>query len=149
MTEPVPESPLARRRLVAALEARGCIRSPRVADAFAAVPREAFVPPLPLERVYKMDEAIPTRFDGDGVPVSLVEAYAWYSAAATHGDAGSAQRRDRLAGTLPPSTLREAQARAQQVAATIENSGSTASSGNSSLATGTATKASTTPAPTP
>jgi hypothetical protein len=59
---------------------------------------------------------------GDGVPVSQVEAYAWYSSAAAHGDAGAAQRRDHLASTLAPSTLKEAQARAQQVASTIQNS---------------------------
>ncbi|HEY6429311.1 MAG TPA: methyltransferase domain-containing protein [Acidimicrobiales bacterium] len=74
MTEPVPESLLARSRLVAALSERGCVRSPRVADAFAAVPRECFVPPMPLERVYRMDEAIPTRFDDEGVPVSSSSA---------------------------------------------------------------------------
>jgi localization factor PodJL len=77
---------------------------------------------------------------GDGVPVSQVEAYAWYSAAATHGDSGAAQRRDRLAASLSPSTLKEAQARAQQVASTIKNTSTTPAGG---LATGAATKAST------
>jgi TPR repeat protein len=76
---------------------------------------------------------------GDGVPVSQVEAYAWYSAAATHGDSGAAQRRDRLASTLALATLKEAQARAVQVAATIKNSGPHSGGG---LATGNATKAS-------
>jgi len=75
---------------------------------------------------------------GDGVPVSQVEAYAWYSAAATHGDSGAAQRRDRLASSLAPSTLKEAQARAQQVASTIKPTSNTAAGG---LATGTVTKA--------
>lgn len=64
---------------------------------------------------------------GDGVPVSQLEAYAWYSAAAARGDAGAAQRRDRLAALLAPATLKDAQARAEQVAATIR-SGAPASS---------------------
>lgn len=58
---------------------------------------------------------------GDGVPVSQLEAYAWYSAAAARGDAGAAQRRDRLAALLAPATLKDAQARAEQVAATIRS----------------------------
>ncbi|HWE74751.1 MAG TPA: hypothetical protein VG328_16455 [Stellaceae bacterium] len=76
---------------------------------------------------------------GDGVPVSQVEAYAWYSAAATDGDSGAAQRRDRLAASLSPSTLKEAQARAQQVAATIKNTSNAPPGG---LATNAATPAS-------
>lgn len=60
---------------------------------------------------------------GDGVPVSQVEAYAWYSAAAARGDSGATLRRDHLASTLGPATLKEAQARAQQIAATIKTSG--------------------------
>jgi protein-L-isoaspartate(D-aspartate) O-methyltransferase len=45
-----------------------------VADAFATVPRERFVPPMPLERVYRVDEAIPTRFDEEGVSISSSSA---------------------------------------------------------------------------
>jgi protein-L-isoaspartate(D-aspartate) O-methyltransferase len=45
-----------------------------VADAFASVPRELFVPPMPLERVYRVDEAIPTRFNEEGLPVSSSSA---------------------------------------------------------------------------
>jgi TPR repeat protein len=70
---------------------------------------------------------------GDGVPVSPLEAYAWYNAAAAQGDSGAGQRRDRLARTLSPSTLQEAQTRAQQVAATIQ-SGNTASGGRAAKA---------------
>ena len=63
---------------------------------------------------------------GDGLPVSQVEAYAWYSAAAGRGDSGAAQRRDRLAPLLAPATLKEAKARAEQVAAAIKNGGNSA-----------------------
>jgi TPR repeat protein len=72
---------------------------------------------------------------GDGVPVSQVEAYAWYSAAANHGDTGAGQRRDRLASTLSPSTLKEAQARAQQVLTTIQNGANNAPAGGITSAT--------------
>ena len=75
---------------------------------------------------------------GDGVPVSQVEAYAWYSAAATRGDTGAAQRRDRLASLLAPAALKEAKARAEQVAAAIKSVGNSAGGG---LAAGTSAKA--------
>ncbi len=74
---------------------------------------------------------------GDGVPVSQVEAYAWYSAAAARGDTGATLRRDHLASTLGPATLKEAQARAQQIAATIK----TSSKSVDGLATGAVTTA--------
>lgn len=63
---------------------------------------------------------------GDGVPASQTEAYAWYSIAAAHGDSGAAQRRDRLASTLAPAVLKEAQTRAEQVQVTIPSTGATA-----------------------
>jgi len=66
---------------------------------------------------------------GDGVPLSQVEAYAWYSAAARRGDSGAAQRRDRLASLLAPATLKEAKARAEQVAAAIKSGGDSAAAG--------------------
>ena len=72
MPEPVPDPH--RELLVARLKERGCLRSPRVAEAFAAVRRECFVPPMSLDRVYRIDEAIPTRFDEDGVPISSSSA---------------------------------------------------------------------------
>ena len=74
---------------------------------------------------------------GDGVPVSQVEAYAWYSAAAARGDTGATLRRDHLSSTLGPATLKEAQARAQQIAATIK----TSSKSVDGLATGAVTTA--------
>ena len=60
--------------LVDQLRERGVIRSDPVARAFAAIPRHRFLPPLPLERVYRIDQAIPTHFDGAGVPISSSSA---------------------------------------------------------------------------
>ncbi|MDQ3810244.1 MAG: methyltransferase domain-containing protein, partial [Chloroflexota bacterium] len=57
-----------RRALVEKLRRDGQIRSERVAEAFLAVPREAFVPGVPLDEVYRSSEAILTkRVDGVGV----------------------------------------------------------------------------------
>ena len=56
--------------LVHQLRERGVIRSEPVARAFAAIPRQRFLPSLPLERVYGIDQAIPTHFDRAGVPIS-------------------------------------------------------------------------------
>jgi TPR repeat protein len=75
---------------------------------------------------------------GDGVPVSQVEAYAWYSAAAGRGDSGAVQRRDRLASLLAPAALKEAKARAEQVAAVIKSGADSAVAG---LTTGNSGKA--------
>jgi protein-L-isoaspartate(D-aspartate) O-methyltransferase len=64
-----------RQQLVAGLRELGCIRTQNVADAFASVARERFVPPTtPLDRVYSTDEAIPTRLDGVGVSISSSSA---------------------------------------------------------------------------
>ena len=60
--------------LVDQLRERGVIRSDPVARAFAAIPRHRFLPPMPLERAYRIDEAIPTHFDGAGVPISSSSA---------------------------------------------------------------------------
>jgi protein-L-isoaspartate(D-aspartate) O-methyltransferase len=60
--------------LVDQLRERGVIRSEPVAQAFAAIPRHRFLPSLPLEQVYRIDQAIPTHFDGEGVPVSSSSA---------------------------------------------------------------------------
>jgi protein-L-isoaspartate(D-aspartate) O-methyltransferase len=57
------------RALVDGLVAQGLIRSPAVEAAFRAVPRHPFLPDVPVERVYR-DEAIPTRRDAAGVPIS-------------------------------------------------------------------------------
>ena len=59
---------------------------------------------------------------GEGVPQSLVEAYAWYAAAAARGDQGAAQRRDHIASALNPGDLKKAQARAAQLQQTIQTS---------------------------
>jgi TPR repeat protein len=61
---------------------------------------------------------------GEGVSPSLIEAFGWYAAAAARGDTGAAQRRDRLVSTLSPAVLKDAQARAAQIEANLQNSGS-------------------------
>lgn len=58
-----------RQALVDALAAHGWLRDESVAEAFRAVPREAFVPGVPLERVYA-DQALVIKRDGDGIPIS-------------------------------------------------------------------------------
>ena len=63
-----------RKDLVDQLRERSLIRSDALARAFAAIPRHRFLPPLPLERVYRIDQAIPTHFDGTGVPISSSSA---------------------------------------------------------------------------
>jgi protein-L-isoaspartate(D-aspartate) O-methyltransferase len=67
------ESAKYRRRLVRDLERRGLIRSDHVRDVFLAVPREIFLAEFAaregLDAVYR-DEAIPTKFDADGFPIS-------------------------------------------------------------------------------
>jgi protein-L-isoaspartate(D-aspartate) O-methyltransferase len=60
--------------LVDQLRERGVIRSHSVARAFAAIPRHRFLPSFPLERVYRIDQAIPTHFDRAGVPISSSSA---------------------------------------------------------------------------
>jgi protein-L-isoaspartate(D-aspartate) O-methyltransferase len=62
-----------RRALVATLRADGHVRSARVAAALEAVPREVFVPGLPLEEVYRPSDAIVTK-RLDGVTVSSASA---------------------------------------------------------------------------
>jgi protein-L-isoaspartate(D-aspartate) O-methyltransferase len=62
-----------RRALVDTLRADGHLRSARVAAALEAVPREVFVPGLPLEDVYRPSEAIVTK-RVDGVSVSSASA---------------------------------------------------------------------------
>src|SRR5260370_26370163 len=62
-----------RRALVDTLRGDGHLRSTRVAAAFAAVPRELFVPGMPLDEVYRPREAIVTKRI-DGVSVSSASA---------------------------------------------------------------------------
>lgn len=64
-----------RQHVVAELLELGCVRTQSVVDAFAEVARERFVPSTtPLDRVYAVDEALPTRFDDAGVPISSSSA---------------------------------------------------------------------------
>jgi protein-L-isoaspartate(D-aspartate) O-methyltransferase len=62
-----------RRALVDTLRADGHLRSARVAAAMEAVPREIFVPGVPLEEVYRPSDAIVTK-RVDGVSVSSASA---------------------------------------------------------------------------
>jgi protein-L-isoaspartate(D-aspartate) O-methyltransferase len=67
------ESRTARRALVEKLQTDGHLRSERVAAAIEAVPRELFVPGLPLDEVYRPSDAIVTK-RVDGVSVSSASA---------------------------------------------------------------------------
>lgn len=58
-----------RDQLVDGLVMSGRIHNPRLAAAFGAVPREVFVPNVELSQAYR-DEAIVTRWDGEGRPLS-------------------------------------------------------------------------------
>ncbi|NMH96736.1 methyltransferase, FxLD system [Pseudonocardia acidicola] len=58
----------ARSQLVAELRRGSRVRSPAVAEAFAAVPRHLFLPGTPIAEAYA-DEAVATKFD-DGVAIS-------------------------------------------------------------------------------
>jgi protein-L-isoaspartate(D-aspartate) O-methyltransferase len=70
-----PTAERRRQHLVAELLQLGCVRTQSVANAFAEVARERFVPSTtPLDRVYGLDEAVPTRFDDAGVPISSSSA---------------------------------------------------------------------------
>ena len=67
------ESRLQRRALVETLKRDGHLRSPRVAEALLTVPRELFLPGVPLDDVYCSSEAIVTK-RVDGVSVSSASA---------------------------------------------------------------------------
>jgi protein-L-isoaspartate(D-aspartate) O-methyltransferase len=70
-----PTAERRRQHLVAELFELGCVRTKRVADAFAEVARERFLPSTTaLDRVYRVDEAVPTHFDDAGVPISSSSA---------------------------------------------------------------------------
>jgi protein-L-isoaspartate(D-aspartate) O-methyltransferase len=68
-----PESRGLRHALVEQLRGDGHLHSARVAAAIEAVPREVFVPGVPLEEVYRASEAIVTK-KLDGVSVSSASA---------------------------------------------------------------------------
>ncbi len=55
--------------LVDQLKKQGNIQSASVEAAFRAVRRDYFVPDVPLDQVYR-DEAIPTKRDANGIPIS-------------------------------------------------------------------------------
>ena len=58
-----------RRRLVAALRARGALHDDRVAAALSRVPRHVFLPEFDLDQAYA-DDAVPTKLDAEGRPIS-------------------------------------------------------------------------------
>src|SRR2546422_476925 len=55
--------------MVDELKKRGVEFEPAIEAAFRATPREAFLPDVPLDRVYSGD-AIPTKRDAEGNPIS-------------------------------------------------------------------------------
>ncbi|MGC1212913.1 MAG: methyltransferase, FxLD system [Micromonospora sp.] len=65
----MPEVAGLRRDLLAVVRGRGGAQDESVAEALLAVPRHVFVPDAAVEAAYR-DEAIVTKRDGDGVPVS-------------------------------------------------------------------------------
>src|SRR2546423_14770715 len=73
MPPPPTESRTARRVLIEKLQADGHLYSARVAAAIEAVPRELFVPGVPLDEVYRPSDAIVTK-RVDGVSVSSASA---------------------------------------------------------------------------
>ena len=58
-----------RRRLVAGLRASGALHDDTVAAALSLVPRHVFLPQIDLERAYA-DDAVPTKLDAEGRPIS-------------------------------------------------------------------------------
>ncbi|MGH3157325.1 MAG: methyltransferase, FxLD system [Streptosporangiaceae bacterium] len=70
MTVPILNGPEEmRERLVAGLRASGALHDDRVAAALGLVPRHVFLPESALERAYA-DDAVPTKFDAEGHPIS-------------------------------------------------------------------------------
>ena len=58
-----------RARMIDQLKGRGLAMAPAIEEAFRGVPREVFLPGIPIERVYSGD-AIITRSDEQGRPIS-------------------------------------------------------------------------------
>jgi protein-L-isoaspartate(D-aspartate) O-methyltransferase len=58
-----------RERLVAGLRASGALHDDRVAAALSRIPRHVFLPGIGLEQAY-IDDAIPTKHDAHGHPIS-------------------------------------------------------------------------------
>src|SRR5947209_19302731 len=64
----MPDARALRRALVERLRRDGHLRSATIVEAMEAVPREVFVPGVPLEEAYRSSEAIITkRIEGIGV----------------------------------------------------------------------------------
>ena len=70
MSEAPPDPTFLRNQLVATLRERGVLCDPAIERAFRVVPREAFVPGVPLERVYEDDVIVTKTEDGVGVSSS-------------------------------------------------------------------------------
>lgn len=66
MVDSTPQTPS---ELVAWMKSRGVIHDARIEDAFLKVPREPFLPNVPLEQIY-LDEAIPIKRDPEGQVIS-------------------------------------------------------------------------------
>ncbi|HET9016142.1 MAG TPA: methyltransferase domain-containing protein [Thermomicrobiaceae bacterium] len=67
---PVNESAVLREQLIETLRQRGALHDEAVAAAFRAVPRERFLPGLPLEQVYRDDAIATKRIEGVAVSSS-------------------------------------------------------------------------------
>ncbi|MFJ6743662.1 methyltransferase, FxLD system [Streptomyces sp. NPDC091279] len=63
-----------RERMVTDLRARGAITSAKVEEAFLKVPRHLFAPEVAAEEVYGAAEAVFTKYNSSGRPVSSVSA---------------------------------------------------------------------------
>ncbi|GAA1582941.1 methyltransferase, FxLD system [Actinoplanes couchii] len=74
MTVQLDEAATLRQAMVAALRKEGLITSERVAAAMNAVPRHAFAPDEPLEKVYRTDTTLVPKLDADGRQTSVVSA---------------------------------------------------------------------------
>ncbi|MCE7080131.1 methyltransferase, FxLD system [Streptomyces sp. ST2-7A] len=63
-----------REKLIAALHDLDAIRTPQVEAAIRAVPRHLFLPEVSLARAYEPEDAVITKRDGQGMPISSVSA---------------------------------------------------------------------------
>ncbi len=61
-------------RMVSGLVSRGLVCDRAVEAAFRAVPRHFFLPDTSVEKIYAPDEAVPTRYDDAGMPISSSSA---------------------------------------------------------------------------
>lgn len=60
--------------MISAMREEGFLADPRVADAFAAVPRHVFTPEVSVEDAYDAFKVVATRYDADGATTSSVSA---------------------------------------------------------------------------